>query len=70
MAASKRGADALVRLFVCSKQVGQGARPRRFRLPTWRYTVLGGAGVMLASGLPWPGPCTFAHGFFRRARCR
>jgi hypothetical protein len=33
-------------------------------------TVLAGAAGMLGSGFPWPGPCNFWQGFFRRAKWR
>lgn len=33
-------------------------------------TDLAGAAGRLGSGLPWPGPCSFWHGFFRRAKWR
>jgi hypothetical protein len=40
------------------------------RLSHGRQTVFGGAGAMLGSGSPRPGPNIFVHGCFRRARWR
>ena len=60
-----------------SEPLGSGALDKaRKRRPGSRtflefpQTVLAGAAGILGSGLPWPGPWSFWHGFLRRAKWR